>query len=225
MDNANFRWHPQGGDANDGNPADGDPADGDPADCSSRASVAAVGPDQLTADQCRRVLRHLRCRYYPELTIQDLEDIVQEMALKALRVLKAGRTHIRSLYHYVKKAADRTAWKQIDGRRRHRRVGLENDDLAQQAWDGPKPGDAAEYDELVSRLHGEVSGLPDDQRRVIVTYYRLAARPESEGADPVHTVRDTAKALGLSEGQVRGRLHRGIRTLCERCDDLREDRP
>ncbi len=139
------------------------------------------------------------------LNDEDAQDVVQETFLRYVRCLKLhGQESVRSLSSWLYRVAHNLAQDQLRQRKREKK-----------AKDGmsPAPG-RVENNEFVGgliheaacdRALSELKKLPEGQRQVL--HLKIIGGL---------TLRDTAKVLGLSFGNVAYRLNQGLKEIAAR---------
>ena len=156
----------------------------------------------------RRTSRLVFARLYLETgDTHQAEDLVQEtylLAFKSLRTLsdpKAFRGWLLSLAHNASVDAARR------GQRKKRTAGPQagHEALAEVPGSMPEPGDQAVKNELRGRVLALLRGLPEEYRLPLTLRYIADA-----DYDSIRT------QLGLTNGSLRGLLHRGLKLLRER---------
>jgi RNA polymerase sigma-70 factor (ECF subfamily) len=129
---------------------------------------------------------------------QEAEDVVQESLLKAFQ----SRWKVRNPEKFLPWMISITRHRAVDVLRRRRTVPLEEDgpELADPLEE--KPDRKLEHTEIRERIHGALSSLPDHHRVAITLRYL-------EGMD----YPNIEKAMGLSNGALRGILGRALQVL------------
>jgi RNA polymerase sigma-70 factor (ECF subfamily) len=156
----------------------------------------------------RRTSRLVFARLYLETgDTHQAEDLVQETYLLAFRSLstltdpKAFRTWLLSLAHNAAIDAARR-------RLRKKRSGgplAGPEALAEVAGGTPEPGEQAAQNELRGRVLAVLRSLPEEYRMPLTLRYMSGA-----DYDSIRT------QLGLTNGSLRGLLHRGLKLLRDR---------
>lgn len=131
----------------------------------------------------------------------DAEDLVQEVVARALRYARSFDPE-RALGPWLRRSAVRRL---IDWRRQRQREPEKLIDPTSAPAPAREPG--IDLREQVARL---MRRLPEHEREVLLRFHR----------DDV-PVREIARELGLSEGTVKSRLHRGRERL--RSEPLEEE--
>ena len=161
----------------------------------------------------RRTSRLVYARLYLDTVRPDrAEDLLQETYLLAFRSLRrlvdpgGFRSWLLAIAHNVL----------IDDARRATRLKR----LAPQSYDtplaslraaGPSPAEAAQREELRQRVLSVLRSLPEEYRLPLTLRYITGADYETIGGQ-----------LGLTNGALRGLLHRGLKMLRDRLPpDLR----
>jgi RNA polymerase sigma-70 factor (ECF subfamily) len=130
-----------------------------------------------------------------------VEDVVQEVYLRAIEVWHAGRPPREPL-----------AWMQTVARNllinyyRKHRPRLVEPSLLSEVTSAERP---AETPGAVALIHRGLAGMPDRHARLVEAFH-LEGR----------STREIATALGLSERAVEGRLHRARKALRKRLEPL-----
>jgi RNA polymerase sigma-70 factor (ECF subfamily) len=166
---------------------------------------ARTGDRPAFEELVRRTSRLVYARLYLETGDgRVVEDLVQETYLHALRRidrLQDPRTFRGWLLTIASNAA-------VDGARRAgRRKRLEpprsDDSAAAMVVDGsPGPAEAAERREQQQKVLTVLKAMPEEYREPLMLRYLAGADYETIGAQ-----------LGLSNGSLRGLLHRGMKAL------------
>ena len=125
----------------------------------------------------------------------DADDVFQDTAMRAWRSLPE-RGRLRSPRAWLMTIAYRGA---LDHRAR-RPANAELQDSPDERF--PDPSRLAQQSEDRGRVNAAVAELPDPIRAVVVLHY-------SGGL----TLRETAKAMGISVGTAKSRLNRGLERL------------
>jgi RNA polymerase sigma-70 factor, ECF subfamily len=156
----------------------------------------------------RRTSRLVFARLYLETgDTHQAEDLVQDTYLLAFKSLaslsdpKAFRGWLLRMAHNVSIDAARRS------QRKKRSAGPQegHDALAEVAGSLPEPGDQAAKNELRGRVLALLRGLPEEYRLPLTLRYIADA-----DYDSIRT------QLGLTNGSLRGLLHRGLKLLRER---------
>lgn len=133
----------------------------------------------------------------------DVDDVVQETFLLALRALREFRrdAHLATWLHRI--AVNRSLMR-LRTRKRRPEVSLESAPalLDELLWKGHSPESAAINAESSTKLHQAIGRLPDQQRTALEHVYLEEA-----------SVADAAAAIGVSRNAVKLRAHRGRRAL------------
>jgi RNA polymerase sigma-70 factor (ECF subfamily) len=152
----------------------------------------------------------------------DPSDLVQQALLQAYQALDKfrGRSEaelsawLRQILARVLANAlrDLNRAKRDVRRKRSLEAALENSSCRLQAWltaQQPSPSQQADRDEQALRLAEELASLPDAQREALALHYLQGL-----------TVAAVAQELGKSSTAVVGLLHRGLKQLRHRLQEL-----
>jgi len=131
---------------------------------------------------------------------QPAEDLAQESLLRAYRAL-GTLTEPEKFGPWLVGIARRACWDWLKAKQTHQ-VSLNGNSgnpdqpaFPEPIDPWPEPCDQAAADETHARLWGAVEALPDDQREVILLYYRGAA-----------TYQELAELLAVSAATINARL-------------------
>jgi RNA polymerase sigma-70 factor (ECF subfamily) len=166
---------------------------------------ACAGDRAAFEELVRRTSRLVFSRLYLETGDRDrAEDLLQETMLTAFRTL-AGLTNPRSFRNWLLTIAQNTA---IDAARRDRRkkrampASAATQALDGVAGNGPRPDELVEQADLRDRVLATLRSLPEEYRLPLTLRYIAEADYETMCSE-----------LGLSNGSLRGLLHRGLKML------------
>lgn len=139
------------------------------------------------------------------LSITDIEDIFQETFLRVLDALDSGR-EIKDPEAFVIGTAKHCLSHHYTAVQRLRaRISLSTGSLSGEPVD---IGDETDIEQLAAdralldEVFREITRLPSDVQRIFYLHYFLEL-----------SLPETAKLMGLSEGQVRQRLYKAVRQL------------
>lgn len=175
---------------------------------------AKTGDRAAFEELVRRTSRLVFARLYLDTgNAHRAEDLLQDTYLQAFRSVRqladpAGfRPWLLSIAHNALiDAARRDA--------RQKRAGLPRSDTPLSAVPSaaPPPDDSAQREETRQRVLAVLRSLPEEQRLPLTLRYIVGADYET-----------ISTQLGLTNGSLRGLLHRGLKALRERLpEDLRE---
>jgi RNA polymerase sigma-70 factor (ECF subfamily) len=166
---------------------------------------ARAGDRAAFEELVRRTSRFLFARLVLETgDPHRAEDLLQETLLTAFRSLRK-LTDIQSFRPWLWKIAQHVL---VDAVRRDQRQKRSPPGQSKpQAWQdiadrGPQPADQAERDEMRRRVLAILRSLPEEYRLPLTLRYLGGADYETIGVQ-----------LGLSNGALRGLLHRGLKLL------------
>ncbi|HEX4588321.1 MAG TPA: sigma-70 family RNA polymerase sigma factor [Gemmataceae bacterium] len=167
---------------------------------------AQTGDRAAFEELVRRSSRLVFARLYLETgSVHRAEDLLQETLLRAYRSLRglfdpAGfRPWLLTIAHNVLIDAARRE------ERRKRTPTVEQSPLATLPATGPSPDEAAHREEARQRVLAALRSLPDEYRMPLALRYLTGADYEAIG-----------EQLGLTNGSLRGFLHRGLKMLRDR---------
>ena len=175
------------------------------------ATLAARGiaGDRSAFEQLvRRTGRLVYATVYPSVGRADLaEDLTQETFLTAARHLGrlADPTSFRPWLLSIAKTVVIDAARRRGSRKRDGPVGGE---LATAVDGRPTPAEATEQREQRERALAALTALPEQYRQPLALRYLAGADHDEIG-----------RQLGLTNGSLRGLLHRGLALLRERLGD------
>lgn len=167
---------------------------------------ARAGDRAAFEELVRRTSRLVYARLYLDTgDAHRAEDLVQDTFLRAFRALprlaepETFRTWLLAIAHTALVDAARRDV------RRKRAAPRSDAPLADVPGHGPPPDEEAERAELRRRVLAVLRSLPEDYRLPLTLRYFTGADAETIGAQ-----------LGLSNGSLRGLLHRGLKMLRDR---------
>lgn len=170
------------------------------------AERARDGDRAAFEDLVRRSSKLVFTRLYLETgCAHQAEDLLQETMLQAYRSLHrladpaAFRPWLLTIAHNVLIDAARR-----DARKKRATAG-KPEPLTAVAANGPPPDEAAQHEELRQQVLVALRSLPDEYRMPLALRYLTGADYDTIG-----------EQLGLTNGSLRGFLHRGLRLLRER---------
>lgn len=170
--------------------------------------IASQRGDRLAFEELvRRTARLLFARAYLETGDKHrAEDLVQETLLTAWRSIRqvtepsGFRPWLVSILHTATIDAQRRASRKKRGGSEKRRAGEET--FLRLADDGPTPSESIERNEERERTLAVLRGLPAEYRQVLTLRYLAGADYDTIG-----------RQLALTNGSLRGLLHRGMAML------------
>jgi RNA polymerase sigma-70 factor (ECF subfamily) len=159
----------------------------------------------------RRTSRSVFARLYLETgDAHRAEDLLQEtflIAFRSVRRLKEPAGFRAWLMRIAANVAIDAARR--DRRRKRARPQVESSALDALPGTGDRPDERAQGEESRRRVLGVLRSLPEE--------YRLPLTLRYLGGSDYETIQTQ---LGLTNGSLRGLLHRGLKLLRERCGDL-----
>jgi RNA polymerase sigma-70 factor (ECF subfamily) len=156
----------------------------------------------------RRSARWLFARVYLETgDTHRAEDLVQETFLQAWRSIRtlADAKNFRGWLNTIAQRVVIDAARRDSRKKRGSGAKQEGDALLTIAANSPSPSDRAEQDEERQRVLSVLRSMPEEYRVPLMLRYIGGADYDA-----------IAKELAMSNGSLRGLLHRGMKLLRER---------
>jgi RNA polymerase sigma-70 factor (ECF subfamily) len=163
---------------------------------------AKTGDRAAFEELVRRSSRLVFARLYLETGSRHrAEDLLQETLLRAFKSLRK-LTDAANFRAWLLTIAHNAA---IDASRRKRPQPAGDEPLAAMRDKSPSPDEAAHREDVRGKVLAALRSLPEEYRMPLALRYLTGADYESIG-----------EQLGLTNGSLRGFLHRGLKMLRER---------